>query len=514
MLDFSYLTSIHSTDQNHKNELHTAATSLQNLLYTAAEKSIPKHRFSAKSKPWWSENLNKLRKNLAHERRSWKRNYNSNSQHMKYLQARNQYFQEIKTAKQTCWNDFLENADSETVFKAYKYCKQRKLEKTPIICYNNQKATSFNDKSKLFLNALLPANSENTDDSIDSAYFAVNSTNLTDFCSAEYISDEDKWNWPELTKDELEHAIFSSSTKKAAGPDKTGFLIIHKAYHTIPDLFYQLYSKLIELGFHPDCWKEEIGVILKKLNKDDYSSPKSYRLVSLLNCLGKIAEKIVAERLAFYAESTDLLHNDQIGARKNRSAVDAAISLLSDIELSKCKKKQPSVLLMDVKGAFPNMNRAQLLKTCCELKFPKACISWIHSFCYSRLMKLAFDGEIMENPSTIYTGVPQGSSVSPILFLIYISKLFKAHSNLSVRMPNYMDDIAIFASSKSVHENCQILQNAAEKLIDWGRNHHVEFDMNKTELIHFNHAEKSLNESVKIKQHIIKPKEAVKWLGI
>ena len=505
---------IHSLNQIEINELQFAATSLQNLLFSAAEKSIPKFKFSDRSKPWWSEKISKLRRNLSSKRRNWKRNQSQNQLHYQYTQARNQYFQEIKLAKNKCWNDFLENADSEQVYKAYKYCNQRRLEKTPVICYNNtEKAISFNDKCKIFLNTLLPANSDNMTESIDPAYFAVNDTNLSEFCPESYSSNESKWKWPKLTINELENAIFSSSTKKAAGSDKINFLIIQKAYSIIPQLFYQLYSKLIEVGFHPECWKEEIGVILKKPNREN-SNPKSYRLVSLLNCLGKIAEKLIAERLAFYAETTDLLYNDQIGARKQRSAIDAAISIVSEIELNKHKKKLSSMLLMDIRGAFPNMNRAQLLKTCCKLKLPRACISWIHSFCHSRLMKLAFDGEIMKKTVTIYTGVPQGSPVSPILFLIYINQLFKNQSDLSVKMPSYMDDIAILASSKSIHENCKILQNAAKKLIDWGRNHHIEFDMNKTELIHFDHAERSMNKSVKILENTISSKETIKYLEI
>ena len=113
------------------------------------------------------------------------------------------------------------------------------------------------------------------------------------------------------------------------------------------------------------------------------------------------------------------------------------------------------------------MNRAQLLKTCCKMKLPFACISWIHSFCYSRSIKLAFDNKIMLNPVTIYTDVPQGSPVSSILFLIYINQLFKnQYLNLAVNLSSYINDIAIVAAFRSVKENCKILQNAANKLFE------------------------------------------------
>ena len=72
-------------------------------------------------------------------------------------------------------------------------------------------------------------------------------------------------------------------------------------------------------------------------------------------------------------------------------------------------------------------------------------------------MKLAFDSKIMNNPVSINAGISQGLPVLPILFLIYISQLFKSNSNLSVRMISYIDDICLVVSSKTIQENCKIL---------------------------------------------------------
>ena len=105
-------------------------------------------------------------------------------------------------------------------------------------------------------------------------------------------------------------------------------------------------------------------MIIKKFNKENYSDPKSYRIISLLNCLDKISERIIAERLAYIAEVTDLLYFDQIGGRKQKSAIDAAISLLSDIEINKHEKKLTSCLFLDIKRAYDHVNKSQLLDIC------------------------------------------------------------------------------------------------------------------------------------------------------
>jgi len=73
-----------------------------------------------------------------------------------------------------------------------------------------------------------------------------------------------------------------------------------------------------------------VSVILKKSNRKATIS-KSYRVVSLLNCLGKVAEKIIATRLSYTAENSDLLYEDQIGGRRQKSAIDAVLSLVHDI---------------------------------------------------------------------------------------------------------------------------------------------------------------------------------------
>ena len=81
-------------------------------------------------------------------------------------------------------------------------------------------------------------------------------------------------------------------------------------------------------------------------------------------------------------------------------------------------------------------------------------------------MKLTFNSKIMTNSVSINAEIFQGLPVSPILFLIYISQLFKSNSNLSVRIISYIDNICLVVSSKTIQENCKILQNAVKKLIN------------------------------------------------
>ena len=112
-------------------------------------------------------------------------------------------------------------------------------------------------------------------------------------------------------------------------------------------------------------------MILKKSNKRVIIS-KSYRVISLLNCLKKVAEKIIAVRLSHTAETSDLLYTDQIENRKQKSAINAVLSLVHDIQLAKHEKKAISVFFMNIKKAYNHVSVNYLLKICQKLEFSKS----------------------------------------------------------------------------------------------------------------------------------------------
>jgi hypothetical protein len=151
----------------------------------------------------------------------------------------------------------------------------------------------------------------------------------------------------------------------------------------------------------------------------------------------------------------------------------------------------------------------QLLTILRDLGLPLSLIAWIFTFLNKRLLRLSFDGKI-EQFTDISTGIPQGSPISPILFLIYIRNLFK--SNL-IRYISYMDDIALITSSKSYSTNCIILEREMAQITDIGQQNAIKFDLAKTELIHFGN--KNAKNTIKLLDRaIIQPTNIVKWLGI
>jgi hypothetical protein len=164
-------------------------------------------------------------------------------------------------------------------------------------------------------------------------------------------------------------------------------------------------------------------VVIPKPNKPDYSNPKAYRPIALLNCLGRVLEKLMATCLSSMSESHNFLHPDQIRGRPQRSAIDAVMVLVYDVDMAKSRNLSSAALFLDVRGAFDNVSSNRLLHTLHHLGCPAPIMSWSASLLTSRSTALSFDGRT-DQQRPITTGIPQGSPASPILFLLYLHPLF------------------------------------------------------------------------------------------
>ena len=481
------------TPPNVVNLLETAAAELTGCILRAAKKSIPHIKQGLRSKPWWSSELKDLRKNMIQAQQTLRCYPEQENVREGYRNARNAYFKTIKNSKQNHWNTFLENEDTKTIFKALSYTKDMRVSKIPpITTPDGSVKESFQGKCEAFRKSLFPV------------------PPLAD--PPEWGNYEpDPWEWPRLTIHELEQACTGKKSSNTPGPDGITQEMISHAYRAIPETFMKIYSAMINTGFHPKCWKQATGAILKKPSKTDYSQPKAYRVISLLNCLGKVSERIIAKRLGYLAETTELLHPTQIGGRLKKSAIDAALMLTSEIETNRHRNKISSTLFLDIRGAFDHVAKNQLLEVLRKKKLPRSLISWVKSFMDNRSIQLAFDGE-KENPQTIETGIPQGSPVSPILFLLYIRDLFKTEK---ASILSYMDDIAITTSSTSLAKNTHTLENEVMRIWTLGKKNAIEFDLAKTELMHFTKRKEATHRFLTLPNgDRINPKDSIRWLGI
>ena len=322
------------------------------------------------------------------------------------------------------------------------------------------------------------------------------------------------WEWPELDDKEIKEAIFSFKGT-VPGPDTIGALLIQKTYQAAPRVLNKVYKALFAKGYHPSAWRGGIGVILPKPGKRDTCDPKSYRIIALLNCLGKVLEKIFATRLSYLANTTGLLHSSQLGGRKQRSTIDAALLLTQYIEEQRMSRKVPSntittSIFLDIKGGFDHVSKNKLIGVLEKLCLPRTLISWVSSFLSNRSIQLVFNNSQMQHPVDLSVGTPQGSPISPILFLLYIRDII---ADKAFQL-SYIDDFSLSVSSTSARKNCKVLEKIVAKLIESAEKQGVSFNPMKTELMHFTTRREPITEGVNVAGEVVAPKSLVKWLGI
>lgn len=471
--------------------LDNLGSSLTKAITYAAELTIPKLKLGPRFKPWWTDELYNLRLDLGQKTRNNRRNPTATSIKA-YLESRNTFLQAVKQAKREHWNNFLSKETPTSIYKAMSYTKPRMEVRIPEIrALNAVLEDSFKGKCSALRTGLFPKPPQ----ALPFNWEEYNPTN---------------WDWPLLKEAELEQACSTQIKGKTPGPDTITQEIIIQAYKAAPQAFYKVFSTLFSYGYHPLCWREATGAILSK-NKPDIHAPKSYRVISLLNCLGKILERITAKRLSYLVETTHLLDPSQIGGRLKKSAIDAALLLANKVEENRRVKRKTLVVFLDVKGAFDHVAQEQLLTIMAKIGLPLNLLAWIRSFLNKRQLRLAFNGE-EEEFSPIETGIPQGSPVSPILFLIYLRELFPSHKVVYL---SYIDDIAVIASSSSFKRNVKILQEEIRELYKRGKEKGVAFDLDKTELLHFSRSKEATSSSLVLPDgQVKKPQNLVRWLGI
>ena len=248
-------------------------------------------RVTSFSKQWWNEEVAGARKTWAKAKRKWG---TITPDTFKLKQARNLFYRVIRKAKRQCWQNFLQGKEinSDTVVKksikdrcwtALRYTQPRQHQTTPALKGpNDEVAITMHAKEALVRAHAFPKPPIFPGREIRPAQGLAHT-------------------W--ITLEVVEKALFCQSTTKAPGPDKFNFKAIRLLWSWEPDQIVAIVKNTIRLHYHPTGWKRARRILLEKGNKRDKSLIKSYRVISLLNCMGKLVEKVVAEQLSQFFES-------------------------------------------------------------------------------------------------------------------------------------------------------------------------------------------------------------------
>ena len=282
-----------------------------------------------------------------------------------------------------------------------------------------------------------------------------------------------------------------------------------------------IFNSSIELGHCPKQFRSSITVALRKPGKEDYTSGKSYRLVALLNTIGKILDAIIAKRISYIAETYELLPKTHLGGRKASSTDHTAHLLVEKVQAgwnASAMGGVTTVLCLNVSGAFDYVSHSRLLHNLRKRCIDDKTVQWISSFLDSRSTSIRLSEYISEN-TRVNTGIPQGSPISPILYLFYNADLLDVceSTELKTSAIGYIDDISLITASDSAETNCQRLAAIYTYCQDWERKHAFKFNPAKYSLIHIPRRGTRKNAQYALELPglaPIQPEEQCRYLGI
>ena len=319
---------------------------------------------------------------------------------------------------------------------------------------------------------------------------------------------------PDITMVEVEKAIRTASPNKAPGLDGITNGILHQTLDVLLPSLHMLFNACLQQGYCPKHFKDTVTVALRKPGKDDYTQPKAYRPIALLNTLGKALEAIIANRLAYLADVHQLLPSRHTGGRKLASTEHALHFLLQRIYQAWSEGKVASLLLLDVSGAYDNVSRQRLLHNLRKRRVSDSIVRWTDSFLCNRSTILKLQ-EYTAPSAPIQTGIPQGSPVSPILYLFYNADLIEACGTEDTEAVGYIDDVSILAIGPSTPRNCKNLKAIHRKAEEWARKHGSQFAPAKYELVHFTRDPKANStHALRLPHTTVKASPSCRYLGV
>ena len=231
------------------------------------------------------------------------------------------------------------------------------------------------------------------------------------------------------------------------------------------------------LGAHalPHSWTSSVVIPIAKPGKDP-TKPSSYRPIALTSVACKIFERMVNLRLVYHLESRSLISSCQFGFRKNTSTLAPLLKLATYIQDSFIQRKHVIGVFFDLEKAYDTTWRKGILVELFNLGLRGSLPSFIKSFLFDRTLKVRV-GTHHSASRQQEEGVPQGSVLSVMLFLIYINSIvdFIHRSEPSIMCSLYADDLAIYFSSPDPVYAAHKIQRAVDLACDWADLHGYRF---------------------------------------
>ena len=263
-------------------------------------------------------------------------------------------------------------------------------------------------------------------------------------------------------------------TNKSMGPDGIPAVLLKNTAASISIPLTMIFNKSLSDGKLPKMWKlANVIPIFKKGIKTD---PNNYRPISLTSICAKLMESILKDSLTIFLNDTKFLSNSQYGFRSGRSCTTQLIEVMNDFSTHFENKETVDIIYFDFKKAFDTVPHNRLLLKLKQAGIDGNVLKWVTDFLHDRKQRVVIDSA-SSTGINVESGVPQGSVLGPLLFLIFINDL---PDNLESTCKMFADDTKLYNLSKKSSS----LQSDINKLTDWSNTWQLKFNTDKCKVLH------------------------------
>jgi ribonuclease HI len=442
-------------------------------IISAANASIPKSKNTPKHKPvpYWNDHCYLAVKNR-NKAQKLANNTLQQKDIIEYKRAKAKAQYTIKASQKQYWNEYCDTLNSDTKLSSVWRNSKRmagnnsQARSLPTLIHNNTKYTTSLEKANILAQSIAhTSSSENYGENFKKhLQETVEVQPQADFFrNLKEVHFKEGLNEP-FALHELKSAIRQCRKGSAPGTDQISYDMLKNLPGSSQKILLEFYNNLYCNESVMEEWKQSI--VLPSLKKSKPSQdPLSYRPIALTSVMCKLMERLIANRLAWFMEYNNLFNSAQSGFRKRRSTIDHLVRLSDHINKTISNGQYTVATFIDFSNAFDMLWKEGLLKKLNQLGIQGNMYKFINAFLTDRSIRVQV-GSTLSDIFKIENGTPQGSVISPLLFLIMINDI-PTDEDPETGSSLFADDSAVWRSGPNIKFLIKRVQNLLERITVW-----------------------------------------------
>ena len=484
-----FVTNLEKITFNNKEITNTnfAYNEWMNIIYNVFEICFPLSRISrkmTKNKPWFDKYCNITFKKKCKLYKAFLENPNSYTE-LRYKQCNKYYKNLIKKTKNEYDKKRIDSAgnDSKKIWRLINNFLGNFKQRNPIYLKSGDEIIEDNNKIANIFNIQF--------NSVGNLFGAV-PLNVNDY--SKYLPDKQSRNFTfkDITFDEMKEVIRSLNTRKSSNDIIPLFLIKTFPDNIIERLICILNRSIIDGNF-PEALK--CSKIIPVFKTDSRLDCKNYRPISLLSYIDKIFEKLISSRLYDFLMDIDFFCKNQYEFRSHHSPEYALLSLMDRVYKSLDSKRNILLISVDLRKAFEVIKHNILISKLENAGIRDSILKWFSSYLTNRKHQTFVNNNLSE-PLYMKTGIPQGSCLGPLLFLIYINDIKQVFNENEINI--FADDTVIIIIGDNIDNMKRLANSKLSKLHEYLTANGIQLNNTKSQFMIMRRKGKQLDSKVNI----------------